>query len=210
MASGTRNWKFVVWQESAPDDFVQRMANSFMKVNMCLHDKDHHADGTPVKPHWDCVLMLDGPMPYDKVLEKVKSVAGDGCNTVQECISVSGALRYICHLSNTDYNDDTEKYPYDPKNVISLNGAQYVRDMIRYQDPDDYDHEIMHWIDKYNITQYKDLIDYAVYFQPQWERNVKTRTIFWKGYLTSKEDKQKNNVYSPFDDLIKEMRENGN
>lgn len=204
MARGTRNWKFIVWQESAPSDFVQRMASSFMKVNMCLHDKDVHADGSPVKPHWDCVLMLDGPMPYDQVLQYVKRAAGDGCNTVQECITTSGALKYICHLSNTDYNEVEEKYPYDVSEVISLNGADYVRDIIRYQEADHYDDEIIKWIEKNNITQYRDLAAYAKLFVPEWYKSVSTRTLYWKGYLTSKEDKQAHNVYTIFDDVIEE------
>lgn len=211
MAAGTRNWKFICWQDSAPVDFVHRLANSFMKVNLCLHDKDVHEDGSPQKPHWDCVVMLDGPMPYDKILGILKKIATNeetgtcGINTVQECITTSGALKYITHSGNTDFNEPEEKYKYDHKEVISLNGADYLRDILRYQESDAYDEEIIKFIAKHNITEYHDLVNAAKFIQTEWYKSVSTRTLFWKGYLTSKEDKQKNSVYSPFDDVIKEI-----
>lgn len=210
MATGTRNWKFIVWQESAPVDFVQRMADSFMHVHMCLHDKDVHEDGSPVKPHWDCVLLLDGPMPYERVLQYVKRCAGDGCNTVQECISTAGALKYIIHASNTDYNDVSEKYQYDVSEVISLNGNDYFRDVIRYQETDYYDSEILKFIELNNITQYKDLVLYSKMIVPEWYKSVSTRTLFWKGYLTSKEDKQAHSVFTKFDDVLEDLILNEN
>lgn len=211
MATGTRNWKFICWQESAPTDFVNRLANSFMKVNLCLHDKDVHEDGTPQKPHWDGVIMLDGPQPYDKLLPILKKIATNeetgtcGINTIQECISTSGALKYITHSGNTDFNESEEKYKYDHKEVISLNGADYLRDILRYQETDQYDEEIIRFIEKENITQYRDLAAYAKFLQPEWYKAVSTRTLYWKGYLTSKEDKQAHSVYTKFDDVIKEI-----
>lgn len=205
MASGTRNWKFVIWKESAPDDLIQRLANSFLKVNMILHDKDHHKDGTPVKPHYDGVIMLDGPQPYDKMMKIMKDIAGAGINTIQECIQTSGALKYICHLGNVEYYDDGEKYQYDTKDVISLNGADYLRDIIRYQDADTYDEEIIRFIEKSDILMYKDLVVYAKYLMPEWYKSVSTRTLFWKAYVQSRQYKKEHAVKSVIDDVIKEI-----
>lgn len=204
MATKTRNWKFIVWQESAPDDFVKRMADSFMKVNMCLHDKDVHDDGTPVKPHWDGVILLDGPVTYDNIFSIMKRIAGDGINTIQECITTAGALKYVCHLGNTAFNEDSEKYQYDVSEVISLNGAEYVRDILRYEEPDKYDDEILTFIEKNNITQYRDLVLISKRYYPTWYRSISTRTLFWKGYLTSKEDKQAHSVTTIYDNALRE------
>lgn len=203
MASGTRNWKFVVWQESAPPDFEKRLADSFMRVNYILHDKDIDEEGNPKKPHWDGVITLDGPLPYPKMFSIMKEIAGDGINTIQECIQTSGALKYICHLCNP------EKYQYDPKKVISINGANYLRDILRYEQPDTNDTEIIKFIEVNNITQYRDLVAISKFLYPEWYRAISTRTLFWKGYLTSKEDKQAHSVYTDFDDVIMEVV-NGN
>lgn len=214
MASGksdkTRNWKFVVWQESAPIDFVTRMANSFMKVNMCLHDKDKHSDGTPVKPHWDGVIMMDGPTTYDKMMRLMKGIAGDGINTIQECITTSGALKYICHLSNTDFNEDSEKYVYDTKEVVSLNGADYIRDIIKYQDEDTYDEEIMKFIIDHNISHYSTLCEWTIINQPEWYRCIRGSTLYWKGYVNSRFDKRSKSIVNELDDLIEESFNYGN
>lgn len=198
MAEGTRNWKFIVWQESAPDDFEKRLEQSFMKCCYLLHDKDINDDGTPKKPHYDGVIMLDGPTSYRRMMEIMKRIAGDGINTIEECIQTSGALKYICHLASPD------KYQYDPKDVICINGANYIADIQRYELPDQYDEEIIRFIETNNITQYRDLVIIAKLYYPAWYRGVSGRTLFWKGYLTSKEDKQAHNVFTNFDDVIRE------
>lgn len=205
MATGTRNWKFVVWQESAPDDFIQRLANSFMKVNLILHDKDHKKDGSLVKPHYDGVIMLDGPQPFEKMMKIMKEIAGNGINTIQECIQTSGALKYICHLGNTDYYEDGEKYQYDTKEVISLNGADYMRDILRYQEVDQYDEEIIRFIEKSDILMYKDLAVYAKFLQPEWYNAISKRTLYWKAYVQSRQYKKEHAIKSVIDDLIKEI-----
>ena len=148
MAEGTRNWKFVVWKESAPSDFEDRLKNSFMKCCYILHDQDFLENGLPEKEHYDGVIMLDGPVPYNKMLERMKAIAGNGINTIQEAIQTSAALDYICHLNETD----SRKHHYDPKDVISINGASYFRDRLRYQDVELYDEEIIRFIEKNNIT----------------------------------------------------------
>lgn len=175
-----------------------------MKCCYILHDKDLDDDGSIKKPHYDGVIMLDGPTSYNKMLEIMKGIAGDGINTIQECIQTSGALKYICHLANP------EKYQYDPKAVICINGADYIRDILRYETPDRYDDEIIRFIETNNITQYRDLVAISKLFYPEWYKSVATRTLFWKGYLTSKEDKFVHNVNTEFDKLIMEAINNGN
>lgn len=204
MAAGTRNWKFVIWQESAPEDFEKRLAASFMKVCYTLHDKDINEDGTPKKPHYDGVIMLDGPTTYNKIMEIMRGIAGDGINTIQECIQTSGALKYICHLNNP------EKYQYDVKAVKSINGADYIRDILRYETPDRFDNEIIKFIELNNITQYRDLVAISNFLYPEWYKSISTRTLFWKGYLTSKEDKFVTNNKTDFDNIIMECIKNGN
>lgn len=201
MAEGTRNWKFVIWKESAPDDFERRLKGSFMRCCYILHDKDFHDDMiTPEKPHYDGVIMLDGPVGYSKMLERMKNIADNGINTIQEAIQTSGALDYIIHLNETD----PWKYHYDPKDVISINGADYIRDRIKYQDIEKYDDEIISFIEKNNITQYRTLVMIAQKDYPNWKKSIKGRTLFWKGYLTSKEDTQAHNVVTKFDNDLKE------
>lgn len=201
MASGTRNWKFVVWKESTYPDFEIRLKDSFMKCCYILHDKDLHEDMiTPEKPHYDGVIMLDGCQPYNRMMSIMKNIAGDGINTIQECIQTRGALDYIIHLNETD----PWKYHYDPKDVISINGADYFTDRLKYIDSDTYDEEIMAFIEKNNIIQYRDLCAITKLYYPEWYECIRKCTIHWKGYLTSKEDKQAHNIFSVFDDQIRE------
>lgn len=204
MAEGTRNWKFVIWKESAPPDFERRLKDSFMKCCYILHDRDLMQDMvTPEKPHYDGVIMLDGPVGYTKMMERMKNIAGKGINTIQECIQTSGALDYIIHLNETD----PWKHHYEATEVISINGADYIRDRIKYQDVDKYDEEIIRFIEKNNITQYRTLVMIAQKDYPNWKKSIKGRTLFWKGYLTSKEDTQAHNVVTKFDNDLKEYYE---
>lgn len=198
MAEGTRNWKFVIWQESAPEDFEKRLSESFMKCCYILHDKDINDDGTLKKPHYDGVIMLDGPVSKNRMMQIMEPIAGKGINTIQECIQTSGALAYICHLNHKD------KYQYDPKDVISLNGADYLRDIFRYQEIDKYDLLILKFIELHNITQYRDLVIICAMYHKEWYKAVSGRTLFWKGYLMSKEDKQAHHIITEFDEMIME------
>lgn len=204
MASGKRNWMFVVWKDSCPDDFEKRLDALHVPCCYILHDQDKMDDGTLKKPHWQGLIMLDGPMPYNKVLEMMKGVAEDGINTVEPCISKYGSLLYLIHANNP------EKHEYEAKEVKSINGADYFHDILAADDPMKYDMDIKIFIDKNNITQYYDLSRIATFFYPEWQRTIDTQALRWTKYLISKEDKQNNKVWTEFDYLIDEVVQNGN
>lgn len=193
MASGKRVWDFVVWCESADPDFEKKLKASHIRCNYIKHDRDFNEDGTHKKPHWQGVLELEGPQPYKKVLEWMKEFAGAGINTIEAAKTKHGSLCYLIHAY------DQDKAQYKPSEVISINGADYVQDIISSDDKDKYDSEIKIFIHRNKITHFSDLSDIATFLIPEWHNNVDNFPAKWRQYLMSFEDKLQNNIITKFD-----------
>lgn len=113
----TRNWATVVYPDSAPDDWKEKLDALRVAVLISpLHDKDVNPNGEPKKPHWHVLIMFDGPKDEHKVREIFDAIGGVGCEYVN---SIRGYARYLCHM------DNPEKHQYDIGKVVSMNGADF-------------------------------------------------------------------------------------
>lgn len=64
----TRNWTFVVYPESAPDNW-REIIDEYRTpwIESPLHDKDVNPDGELKKPHWHVMMMFPTNKSYDQI-----------------------------------------------------------------------------------------------------------------------------------------------
>lgn len=110
-----RDWTFIVYPESAPENWRTILDETFMRwVESPLHDKDVNADGEIKKPHWHILLSSDGPITQTAVQ---KIIGPLNCSNAQKVGSAKGLVRYMVHL------DNPEKYQYSLDEIVGHNGA---------------------------------------------------------------------------------------
>ena len=157
-----RNFATVVYPESAPENWQQILAESFVPAFISpLHDRDENATGEPKKPHYHVVVMFDGKKSEEQVRELFKSFGGVGLESVK---SIRGYARYLCHL------DNPEKAQYSPEDVRSLCGADYTSTIGLAIDKYKAIEEMMDYIDQNRITSYAALQRYARSERRDWFR----------------------------------------
>ena len=109
-----RNWAFILYPESAPENWRDVLKGSFVKCAVSpIHDKDLTDDGEIKKPHFHILLCYDGATTYNNVLTLTQSLNA----TIPQVVdSVDG---YYNYLSHTGFDD---KYQYNPDDVSTYNG----------------------------------------------------------------------------------------
>mgnify|MGYP002655818694 FL=1 len=71
----SRTWAMVVYPESAPENWEELLAETFMQFAVSpLHDKDTNPDGEIKKPHWHVILIWDGPVTQNTALKTAEKV----------------------------------------------------------------------------------------------------------------------------------------
>ncbi len=149
----TRNWVFIVYPDSAPDDWEDILDSYHVAwFQSPLHDKDKNPTGEMKKPHWHCIICFDSV----KTFEQVKEITDEVNATIPlVCQSVRGNVRYFLHL------DNPEKAPYREVDIKAHCGADlmdylkpigavrimYLKDMISFI----VDNNVTEFIDFLNI-----------------------------------------------------------
>lgn len=114
----SRNWATIVYEESAPNDWIDILSNQHVKAFISpLHNADKNDDGTPKKPHYHILYMFDGKKSSSQMREMFEKIGGVGCEKVQ---SLKAYARYLCHL-----DEGGTKPFYDVDDVLSFGGADY-------------------------------------------------------------------------------------
>lgn len=177
--SRTRNYACVLYPDSAVENWKEvlqsHMVQSFISP---LHDKDINPDGSVKKAHYHVLLMFDGPKTIEQAEEVFNSVNGVGCEVVK---SLRGYARYLCHL------DNPEKYQYDTSDVISICGADYLSIIGLAIDKYIAISEMQDFCQKYDISSFYVLSEYARKHKPDWHRILcDSGAIFLREYLKSR------------------------
>jgi len=152
--SRTRNWTFVVYPESAPENWRNILDDLHIEwVESPLHDKDLNGDGQPKKPHIHVGVFFAGNKTYEQVKEITDSL---NCPIPQRCHSARALVRYMAHL------DNPEKAQYNPSDIKGHGGVD-VADMLRPASSERYTliADMIAYIKDNNICEFQDLIDYA-------------------------------------------------
>jgi len=174
-----RNYACVVYPESAPDDWQNKLSMQFVPAFVSpLHDKDIDPLNQPKKPHYHVLLMFDGVKSIEQAKSVFDAIGGVGCEVVK---SIRGYSRYLCHL------DNPEKAQYAPELVRSFCGADYISTIglaiDRYKAVD----EMIDFIEEHNIFSYRKLMMYSRVERRDWFRVLCDNSTFViKEYLKSR------------------------
>ena len=174
-----RNWAFVLYPESAPDNWKDLLQQSGLPAVISpLHDKDKDPTGEPKKAHYHIILTYPGPTTYNAV----KSFT-DRLNQPipQPLESVQGYYRYLTHEDNPD------KYQYDKSDIVPVNGFD-IHDYIEMSKTEAMKiiKDIQQVIITVDIREYSDLLDYLLEVNQEWWQVAVNHTMMLNAYLKSR------------------------
>lgn len=151
----TRNWSFIVYPDSAPDNWREILDDEHIEwVESPLHDKDVNATGEVKKAHWHVLVLFDGVKSYEQILQLTSRV---GATVPQKVSSAKGLVRYMAHL------DNPEKYQYDKSGIVGHGGVD-VAELLKPTSSARYVliREMSEYIKQANVKEYEDLWYYAM------------------------------------------------
>lgn len=161
-----RHFAFVMYDDSAKDDWKQRLDDMHIQYLYAYHDQDTNPDGTPKKPHYHVIVMFDAPKSNDQI-QAIVDELGAANGQFQTVKSLRGSARYLAHL------DNPEKYQYKVESVVAGGGADYASLIAAASDKYVAIKEMMAWIKDNQITSFAELMDYAVVYKPDtWFRSL--------------------------------------
>ena len=174
-----RNWAFVLYPESAPDNWKELLQQTGLGIAISpLHDKDLNADNTIKKPHYHIILIYDGPTTYNNVRSLTESLNQPIPQPLEQ---VRGYYRYLTH------KDNPEKYQYDEKDIITYNGFN-IKDFVELTSSEimAIKKQLQIFIRDNNITDYSILMDVLLDNEMSNMYEVASNhTYFFDKYITS-------------------------
>lgn len=176
-----RNWAFVLYPESAPVDWLERIQKSgVMAAVSPLHDKDVNASGEPKKPHYHVILVYGNPTTFKNVESFTKSLNQPIPQALEQ---VRGYYRYLTHM------DNPEKAQYAPSEIQTLNGFD-IGDFVEMtkSEATKYKRELVQFIQDNDLMEYADLLDavMAGAGPQEWFDVASSNTLFFTAYLKSR------------------------
>ena len=150
----TRNWTFVLYEDSAPDNWREVLDEEHIEwIESPWHDKDINADGSPKKKHKHILLMFGGVKSYEQVKEITDKL---GQPIPQRTHNARAMVRYMAHL------DNPEKAQYDIGGIIAHGGVD-LAEMFRPTSSERYTiiRDMLDYVRSAGVTEFQDLMDYA-------------------------------------------------
>lgn len=150
----TRNWTFVVYPESAPENWREIIDELHVPwVESPLHDKDVNPDGELKKPHWHVMIMFSSNKSYSQIREITSKLRSPN---PQKVANAKGMVRYFAHM------DNPEKYQYKKSDILAHAGAE-IASYLSVTTAERYEliNEMMEFVDSQGIIEMKNLLDYA-------------------------------------------------
>lgn len=147
-----RNWAMVVYPESAPPDWRDRLRATGLQCAISpLHDRDINATGEPKKAHYHVIMVYSGPTSYNVVKRLTEELSQPIPQPLEQ---VQGYYRYLTH------EDNPEKAQYSKADIETINGFS-IRDFVDLTRSDvvRIKREIQELIRDNNICEYADLMD---------------------------------------------------
>ncbi|MCC4361945.1 replication protein [Limosilactobacillus reuteri] len=185
----TRNWTFIVYPESAPENWRSILDDYHVQwIESPLHDRDVNPDGTIKKAHWHILILYDGVKSYDQV-----KTLTDKLNSPipKRCESARGLVRYMIHM------DNPEKYQYQRSAIVGHCGADVESyfEMTTTNRLDKLKEMAQYILDKH-VTTFSDFIIYCIEHDDDWftiaaEKN----TLFLNKLIDSEWKISHQNVY---------------
>lgn len=177
-----RNWTFVVYPDSAPDNWQSILNELHVECYISPLHTDLNPDDSEKKPHWHCALCFEGKKSYSQVCDMIAPL---NCTVPKSINSLRGMLRYFCHL------DNPEKVQYSPSDVVCLSGADYF-DGIKLASDDRRNRSIVFQIIREgDVRYYCDLIDILEDTDSELLELVCRNTFLFSGYIKDRRYKFK-------------------
>lgn len=180
-----RNWTFVLYPESAPEDWREKIKISGLLAAVSpLHDKDINPTGEPKKAHYHILLVYSGPTTYNAV---AKFTASLNATVPQALESVRGMYRYFSH------KDNPEKYQYDEQEICTINGFN-IADLVELtkSEVNELKAKILKLIRDVGIIEYSGLVDFLIDNGMTAEYDVAiNNTFFFNTYICSKRNAER-------------------
>lgn len=165
-----RNWTFILYPESAPENWKQILQEQYIKfaVSPC-HDKDINPTGEPKKAHYHVLLVFDGKKSYSQI----ESITTSLNSTIpQKVANTVGLIRYFVHI------DNPEKYQYNVKDIYSYGTIDIITPFetaaMRYEVLG----EMLDYIEDNCITEFSDLYKYARLNNQIWFRYLSDKCAY--------------------------------
>ena len=180
----TRNWTFLVYPESAPADWIERLTEQQIPFIVSpLHDKDLTPTGEPKKPHWHVVLVFSSVKSYEQAKEASESVLGARPERVKD---IRAMVRYLTHI------DYPSKAQYDRNDIRLYGGVDIDLDVyfLTKSDLKQIRREMFDFLIQNEVTEICDLIDYAKQFRPDWYDQLVMSDYFLSQMVTSRRHKK--------------------
>lgn len=175
-----RNWAFVLYPESAPEDWKEQLQSTGLPcVVSPLHDKDLNADNTPKKAHYHIILNYAGPTSFNVVKQLTDCLNQPIPQPLEQ---IRGYYRYLTH------KDNPEKYQYSENDITTINGFD-ITEFIEMTKSEilEIKSKLQTMIRELNIIEYADLLDYIQDNGEKSEYDVaSSNTIFFNTYIKSR------------------------
>ena len=171
MGKKTRKRVFgtVVYDESAPENWIDIIREAHVQAFIIKHDKDVDEVSKEKKTHYHVMIMFEGVKTDEQFIELRDKFGGVG---IEEIRSTRGYARYLCHL------DDPNKYQYPISDVLELGGACYSEVIGSGSDRYKCIAEMTDYCDEMHITRYSDLFRYAKQYEPEWFHSLCDNSSF--------------------------------
>ena len=180
-----RNWTFVLYPESAPADWIDRLQKTGLQAEISpLHDKDTNPDGTHKKAHYHIILCYSGPTSYTAVKALTDSLRQPIPQPLEQ---VKGMHRYFTHM------DNPEKYQYDSREIKALNGFD-ILDFVEMSKSEVNKalKDLQALIRNMDFTEYSDFMDFLLDNEQDELYDVaSSHTYFFEKYISSRRNKFK-------------------
>lgn len=175
----TRIFATVVYPESAPEDWRERLDGEHVKAMVSpLHCLDTLPTGEVKKAHYHVLWRYEGVKTPAQAQELVDLIGGAGA--VEIVADYRGYARYLCHL------DSPDKAQYDPEDVQCFGGEDWAEVALSEAERTDAQlDEIEDWIDETGCVSYVALCRYARKQRPDWTRCIRSHTVHLSALIRS-------------------------
>lgn len=175
-----RYWAFVLYPESAPDDWKEQLQQTGLQFCYSpLHNSDIDPNGELKKEHYHIILAYSGPTTFKNVSSLTASLNQPIPIPLE---SIKGYYRYFTHKDNPD------KFQYDEHDITHVNGFNLVDycDLSKFE-VNEIKKDIVNIIKNNNITEYSKLIDLFISEENMAYFDVAcNNTLFFNKYITSR------------------------
>lgn len=180
-----RNWAFVLYPESAPADWIERLQQTGLQCAVSpLHDLDINPTGEVKKSHYHIILCYSGPTSYNVVKQFTDSLNQPIPQALEQ---VRGYYRYLTH------KDNPEKAQYNEADILTINGfniADYVE--LTKSEVIEVKKRLQQLIRNLDLLEYSDFMDYLQDNELNLEYDVAScNTYFFEKYISSRRNKLK-------------------